>query len=74
MKMYREVGTNPGLSPVVQVTEVEEAAVTSHATPSMMMEYLEMSLDILVPVKVTESPPTTDPCLGSIADKDEVNE
>ena len=43
------------------------AAVASQTMPSMIMVYLEVSLDIWVPVKVTEVSPTTVPCLGIIA-------
>jgi hypothetical protein len=44
--MYREVGISPGLLLVVQVTEVVVAAVASHTIPSIIMVYLEGSLDI----------------------------
>jgi len=66
--MYVEVGISPGLFPVVQVTDVEVAAVASHTIPSNKIVYFDGSADSWVPVKVTESPPTTVPCLGFAGD------
>jgi len=57
---------SPGLWSVVQVTEVVVAAVIAHVLPSMMIEYLEVSVTKLVPLKVTEVPPVTVPYLGFI--------
>ena len=65
--MEREVSTNPGLLPVVQVTDVVVAAETGHTIPSITIVYLEVSLDKLVPVKVTSVPPVTVPYLGLTA-------
>jgi hypothetical protein len=58
---------SPGLDPVVQVTESEVAADTGHSMPSMMMVYLEVSSEKLVPEKVTSVPPVTVPYLGLTA-------
>ena len=49
----------PGLGPVVQVTEVVVAAVAGQVTPSILIMYFVGSATKLVPVKVTESPPST---------------
>ena len=62
-----EVAGSPGLLPVVQVIDVVVAPETGHATPSMTISYLEVSVTKFVPVKVIASPPTTVPNLGLIA-------
>jgi hypothetical protein len=60
----REDSTSPILFPVVQVTLVDVAAETGQLIPSMVMVYLVVSVEKLVPVKVTTVPPTTVPNLG----------
>jgi len=49
---------------VVQVTLVEVEAETGQTIPSMVIVYLVVSVEKLVPVKVTIVPPTTVPNLG----------
>ena len=51
----------------MQVTDVEVAADTGQLMPSIMIEYLEITLENPVPVKVTSVPPTTVPYLGETA-------
>lgn len=65
---------NPGLLPVVQVTEVDVAADTGQFMPSIMMVYLDVSLENPVPENVTSVPPTTVPNLGVTAVNAAVNE
>lgn len=60
------VAINPGLLPVVQVTEVEVAAETGQLIPSSVMIYTDVSVGKFSPVKVRTVPPTTDPYLGEI--------
>jgi hypothetical protein len=67
MYMYRVVVLNPGLFPVVQVTDVVVAADTGQLIPSKIIVYLEMSLDKPIPEKVTSVPPVTVPYLGLTA-------
>jgi len=62
--MSRDVGINPGLSPVVQVTDVVVASLTGQLTPSIVMLYNSVSALKLRPVKVTTVPPVTVPYLG----------
>jgi len=62
--MSRDVGINPGLSPVVQVTDVVVASLTGQLTPSIVMLYNSVSALKLTPVKVTTVPPVTVPYLG----------
>jgi hypothetical protein len=66
MVMTKLVGINPGLFPVVQVTEVVEAALTGQTIPSMTMLYVDYVALKPVPVKTTSVPPTTVPHLGLI--------
>jgi hypothetical protein len=63
------VATNPGLDPVVQVTDVEVAAETGQSIPSRVIVYSPVLVGKLVPEKVTEVPPVTGPYLGEIAAK-----
>lgn len=64
MEISREVGINPGLDPVVQVTDVDVAALTGQLMPSMVMLYAVVSVEKLIPVYVTTVPPVTVPYLG----------
>jgi len=64
MVISRDVGINPGLDPVVHVTDVVVAALTGQLTPSIVMLYTEVSALKLTPVYVTTVPPVTVPYLG----------
>jgi len=67
MYISREDVINPGLFPVVHVTDVVVAALTGQYIPSIVMVYLVVSVRKLVPVNVRVSPPVTEPNLGLIA-------
>lgn len=62
----REVFTNPGLEPVVQVIVVEVEAETKHGIPSMVTVLSSFVAEKDVPVNVTSVPPNTFPNRGSI--------
>jgi hypothetical protein len=53
----------------VQETDVVVAESTGQSIPSMIIEYNEVSVGKLVPVKVTGVPPTTVPNLGETAER-----
>ena len=65
--MTNEVAGSPGLFPVVQMMDVAVAPETGQLTPSMTIEYFEVSVTKPVPVNVTAVPPTTVPNRGLIA-------
>lgn len=65
--MTNEVAGSPGLFPVVQMMDVAVAPETGQLTPSMTIEYFEVSVTKPVPVNVTSVPPTTVPNRGLIA-------
>lgn len=67
MLISNEVGINPGLSPVVQLTYVGLAPLTGQLTPSIVILILEASLGKLIPVNVIGVPPVTVPYLGLMA-------
>jgi hypothetical protein len=66
--MYNSVfvAINPGLLPVVQVTEVDVAADTGQLMPSNVITYTEVSVGKFSPLKVTSVPPSTVPYLGEM--------
>jgi len=58
---------SPGLLPVVHIIDVAVAAVMTHGTSSITIEFSLMTLENPVPVNVTSVPPVTVPYLGKIA-------
>lgn len=65
--MTNEVVGSPGLFPVLQMMDVAVAPETGQFTPSIIIEYFEVSVTKPVPVNVTSVPPTTVPNRGLIA-------
>lgn len=62
----RDVLTNPGLLPVVQVIDVVVEALTMHGIPSIITVLSSFVGEKDVPVNTTSWPPRTFPYLGSI--------
>ena len=66
MVMTKDDGIIPGLFPVLHTTLMVVADYAGQFTPSIIIEYLEMSVTNPVPVNMTVSPPYTWPNLGLI--------